>query len=261
MKAAIRILFISTLILVVFPRWAETCLPEFPQVVFSRPSGPDKPMSKFAAGQIGIPLPTWRRAFLVVAYRYLDENPLSAAEQRSLLNFFDNNGVREQSPADDAVKRWLAERAKHQEDPGPKVAVFRNGYSPYSGFLNCPAPAFENAVITLHTRARQFGPHSAELREWISGQDEVFHNCHEGTSTPKVLPTNANALLRADRAYQIAAANFYSLQLPEALAEFDAISKDTSSPWQQIAAYMAARTMIREAWVKRVLGPVIGSTP
>jgi hypothetical protein len=104
--------------------------------------------------------------------------------------------------------------------------------------------------MSLHARAKQFGPHSAELREWINGQDEVFHNCHEGSSTPNVLPANANALLRSDRAYQTAAANFYSLRLPEALAEFDAISKDTSSPWQRVAAYMAARTMIRQAWVE-----------
>lgn len=249
MKAPTRILFISILILVVFPRWGETCLPEFPQVVFTRPSGPDMPMSKFAAGRIGMPLPTWRRAFLVVAYRYLDEKPLSTAEQHSLLDFFNNNKVREQSPADDAVRRWLTERGEYQGGPKPKVTVFRNGSSPYSGFLNCPPLAFENAIMSLHARAKQFGPHSAELREWINGQDEVFHDCHEGSSTPNVLPANANALLRADRAYQIAAANFYSLRLPEALAEFDAISKDTSSPWQRVAAYMAARTMIRQAWV------------
>jgi hypothetical protein len=167
MKVVTRIFFISILILVVFPRWGETCLPEFPQVVFTRPSGPDKPMSTFAAGRIGIPLPTWRRAFLVVAYRYLDERPLSADEQRSLLDFFDNNGVREQ--IDDAVKLWLTERAKYQEGPKPKITVFRNGSSPYSGFLNCSAPAFENAMMSLHARAKQFGPHSAELTEWISG--------------------------------------------------------------------------------------------
>ena len=171
MKTVTRLFCISILILIVFPRWGETCLPEFPQVVFTRPPGPDKPMSKFAAGRIGIPLPTWRRAFLVVAYRYLDEKPLSADEQRSLLDFFDNNGVREQIPADDAVKRWLTERAKYQEGPQPKVTVFRNGSSPYSGFLNCPAPAFENAMMSLHARAKRFGPHSAELTEWISGQD------------------------------------------------------------------------------------------
>ncbi len=75
MKTVTRLFCISILILVVFPRWGETCLPEFPQVAFTRPSGPDKPMSKFAAGRIGIPLPTWRRAFLVVAYRYLTKSP------------------------------------------------------------------------------------------------------------------------------------------------------------------------------------------
>ncbi|HUE38080.1 MAG TPA: hypothetical protein VMR29_01160, partial [Candidatus Binatia bacterium] len=54
-------------------------------------------------------------------------------------------------------------------------------------------------------------------------------------------------LVRADRAYQIAAAHFYAHDLDTATAEFDAIAKDSSSPWHAIAPLVAARALVRHA--------------
>jgi len=53
-------------------------------------------------------------------------------------------------------------------------------------------------------------------------------------------------LLRADRAYQIAAANFYSTNFDEAKQQFEAIARDKESPYHVIAPYMAARAMLRK---------------
>ena len=55
-----------------------------------------------------------------------------------------------------------------------------------------------------------------------------------------------NALLRADRAYQIAAANFYATKFDDAAKSFDAIADDASSPWRTIAPYLAARSLLRK---------------
>ena len=65
----------------------ESCGPEFAGLVFTREHGPDAPGSAFTKGRIGIPLPSWWRSYLVVAYRYLEGNPLSsvASEQFSEL--------------------------------------------------------------------------------------------------------------------------------------------------------------------------------
>ena len=61
-------------------------------------------------------------------------------------------------------------------------------------------------------------------------------------------------MIRSDRTYQIAAANFYSGNLDEAQKLFVAISSDNNSPWCQTATYLVARTLIRKA----SLGPTEG---
>jgi hypothetical protein len=247
MRTFVKLFLIAGLILAVLPRWGETCLPEFPQVVFARPFGPDSPMAEFAKGHIGIPVPTWKRAFLVVAFRYLADKPLSRTEQNSLLEFFDTEGVRGREIRESASANWLRERAKYRPGPPPAVSPYHPGALPYVQFLTCLPPAFENAARTLRSRARKFGPNSPDLQEWINGQDQVFANCGSGPSVPRGLPASANPLMRADRAYQIAAAHFYIPDLTASLQEFEAIAGDSSSPWREIAPYMAARIVIRQA--------------
>jgi hypothetical protein len=107
-------------------------------------------------------------------------------------------------------------------------------------------------VATLKDRASRFGAASPELREWISGQDAVFSNCGGGgeSNFPTELPVTMNPTLRADRAYQIAAAHFYAggtENYETALKGFLAIAEDKSSPWHTLAPYLVARTLIRQA--------------
>jgi len=117
---------------------------------------------------------------------------------------------------------------------------------------SCLAPAFVTAVPTLKDRARRFGASSPELQEWIRGQNVVFSNCGGRNNIPPELPVTANPLLRADRAYQIAAAHFYAGPTEGheiALKDFQAIAAGKSSPWHSLASYLIARTLIRQASV------------
>src|SRR5690606_37821905 len=57
--------------------------------------------------------------------------------------------------------------------------------------------------------------------------------------------------LQKDRAYQMAAASFYSLDYADARRRFAAIAEDFSSPWQETADYLVGRTMIRQASLAR----------
>lgn len=125
-------------------------------------------------------------------------------------------------------------------------------------YPNCLDPAFTTAVETLKDRARRFGATSPEPQEWISGQDAVFSNCSGRGNIPPPLPATANPLLRADRAYQIAAAHFYAGPTEDheitkgyenAVKGFQAIAEDKSSPWHTLAPYLVARTLIRQASV------------
>src|SRR5205807_1767808 len=59
-------------------------------------------------------------------------------------------------------------------------------------------------------------------------------------------PTEQDALIRADRTYQIAAANFYSTNYDQAKKQFDAIAEDKTSPYRIVSPYLAARAMLRK---------------
>src|SRR5262249_30050192 len=92
-----------------------------------------------------------------------------------------------------------------------------------------------------------YGADSANIRTWIEGQDQVFANCSEGQHIPASLPASEDALARADRNYQIAAAQFYSTSFDDARKAFEAIAADSSSPWKETAPYLLARTLVRKA--------------
>jgi hypothetical protein len=64
---------------------------------------------------------------------------------------------------------------------------------------------------------------------------------------PKPAPEGSSAALQADRAYQVAAAYFYSANFEQAAAQFQAIAADNSSPWRATSAYLLARCSIRMA--------------
>lgn len=235
---------------ILFAVTGETCGPEFTGLVFTREHGPDSPISTFTKGKIGIPLPSWWRSYLIVAYRYLEGKPLSADEARSFAEFW---GTEQKfgfpsDPANKALEKWVKARA-HYDPANPQDELKAYKESGFNAQLNCTASAFNTAVETLRARAQHFGVASQELREWIAGQDAVFKNCDgddKNTVHPNELPATADPLLLADRSYQMAAAHFYSGVYPDAEAEFDAISHDETSPWQSIAPYLAARAVIRQ---------------
>jgi hypothetical protein len=210
-------------------------------------------MEDFARGKIGVVLPGWNVPYRVVAYRYLLERPLSATEQQSLIDHYD--GERRIQPPDrwlEALKDWTSARSEYAKHPAQDdLEMYAKTPSGFTQIPNCLAPAFVTAVETLKDRANRFGSSSPDLQEWISGQDAVFSNCGgSGRTFPCELPATANPLLRADRAYQIAAAHFYAGDKDNyetALKHFQAIAEDKSSPWHSIASYLIARTLIRQA--------------
>jgi hypothetical protein len=225
--------------------------------IFTFTVHPEYPLEKFARGELGVIQPSYARSYLFVAYRYLNGAGFNPQEQQALVNLWHDRleftwpEYDEQWP-----KAWLEARQKVPGvGPAPKLSVDRHREKPneYETYVNCQKDAFEKAAATLDARVREFGADSPVIKNWVDAQDLVFANCPEGQHIPAEA-SDLPPLPRADRAYQIAAANFYAGNFDQAQKFFVAISSDNSSPWRETAAYLVARTLIRKA----SLGPQEG---
>jgi hypothetical protein len=243
---------------------AQACGPDFVPDVFVLKLRPDKPKD-FAAGKLGVLLPTYPRADLIVAFRYLNGGVLSPAEQAAYAPTYAESDPQwmQQWTAENAagqakedpVEVWMKLRA-HYAGPGPAVQPQRNdrtpnpaGYVIQTSYDNCNVDAFRTAAATLNARAKAWGDKSPDLADWIKGQDTVFDNCPlPGLKLPADAPAGSSALLKADRAYQQAAARFYAAGYADARKNFEDIAQDADSPWRSIAPYLAARCLVRQAF-------------
>jgi hypothetical protein len=263
-----RFLVALLVTLVVLPLvTVEACGPDFYPDVFVLKLRPDHP-KEFAAGKLGVLLPTYPRADLTVAFRYLNGGSLSFAEREGyqpsyslsdpMLDQHWNEESRGYSRSEDAAEAWQVVRTRYAASQ-PKVPQDRtvelvqaDGNTYRTGFENCPDDAFRSAVATLQARAHAWGEKSANLADWLKAQDAVFANCtSEKPVFPQAAPANAPPLLKADRAYQVAAAQFYGLEYGKARTSFEAIGQDSASPWQGMARYLVARCLVRQAFYSR----------
>lgn len=233
------------------PSTALACGPFSLDTIFSFTVHPEYPLENFARGNIGIVQPSYARSYLYVAYQHLNGNGFTAAEQSALVDLWrDRLDLRWEPAEEQSVKRWLDAR---QKVPGvaeaPKIDVYRSREKPneYETYLNCQKDSFETAADTFEARAKQWDVESAPLKMWVDAQDQVFANCSEGKHIPAALPADTDAVGRADRQYQIAAANFYAGNFDDALVGFQAIAADRSSFWHTSAPYLIARTFLRKA--------------
>lgn len=262
----------------------EACGPDFAAEVFLRASAPDN-ATAFAQGRLELLGGEYDSSDYAVAFRYLNGGRLSAAEQKAyappaapvedwtkMTPEQIENARRAQEAAAVAANprvQWLAARGKYVTADAPnaqQLAPPGNAVLYYEPqYVDCPDAAFRTAAQTLAARAQTWGAASPWVRDWIAGQDAVFANCGFGQTTETFLPNtpkpapatpvmpeaaggNAPALLREDRAYQTAAAEFYSMQFDAAARDFAAIAQDGASPWRRWGTYLAARATVRKAF-------------
>jgi len=258
------------LLLILPPPLAFACGPDFTAPTYTDFNSPDARDASYAAGKLGILQRGYYHVYLFEAYRNLSAKPFNAAELASLgfqpTSASQQNASPSQNPAEPEnwIATWESTRANllgEKPTNSPRafdpVGVTRAGMQDerYVAYYNCLSGAFENAVHTLQSRATQFGAQSAVIKEWIAAQDQVFENCSADISyppkpKPAIIPAASHpedpAIIRADRVYQIAAALFYAGDLDAAQKAFEGIAKDSSSPYQKIAPYLRARSLVRK---------------
>src|SRR5437764_438502 len=260
MKRSWKSLFVPGFVmaLLLFPENGLPCGPSFPEAIFTYETHPGKPLRWYAEGNMGVILPSFARSYLVVAYRYLSERPLSASESKDAVRYWgwalSGPWIDSKGP-DKAVKEWLAarERVTVQGQDQAEISPFKHFPPPvYGSYANCLPDAFHTAVLTLQDRAHRFGAGDGYVREWVQAQDQVFSDCDEGRNFPARPAEDSPAWFKADRRYQMAAADLYMQNFDVAIKEFDQIAQDSGSPWRMIAPYLAARTVVRKGTLNAI---------
>lgn len=242
---------VSLLLIFAFITNALPCGPAYLTPIFEYDHAPENPFANFAAGRLGIVKPSYNRSVLFAAYRYLNGGGFSAGEQKALVEVWEAEFANKKYEDDDiseVVKAWVTKRKEvvGREETTPEIYVERN-YGGYDFFPNCTRNAFEVATETLANRMTSYGSDDKDVKEWISAQDKVFVNCASGKQIPEAADPSKPEWLQKDRAYQIAAAEFYSLDYEAAKRRFLEIALDDASPWKETADYLVGRTLIRQA--------------
>jgi len=230
--------------------------------IFFMSSRPDQPVREFIATPAGF-YPDYRVPYQVIWYWHLrgerftpEALSVLAATLPSVANDDHQTGV------DNAWKRWSQVRRDAYKTLGRPLAgakdkdIAEQPPSRWNGdFFNnrvsCYEDAFANAASTLQQRMGHWRKDKAaapSLLLWLAMQDWVFGYCGNATEvTSPVLPDTSPAWLKADYAYQRAAASFYAQEAAPLSADqaFEAIAADRTSPWKDLAAYMRLRTLAR----------------
>lgn len=243
------------------------CGPFSKTAIFTYSAHPDFPLENFARGDLGVLKPEYARSYLVVAYRYLTDEKLSAKEQKSIVELWNNrlntnpssdNSTKPSSePVEDApdvgrgLSYWSELRktvVQNKEDLSIDATKNINGEGYYINYINCKENAFSVAADTLSEKIKTLGANNPEVQDWVTAQDQVFANCSSAQPIiPGPVKPNASPRAKADRAYQIAAAMFYSGQFDQSASLFKTIANDKTSPWHKVAPYLAARSLVRKA--------------
>ncbi len=250
-KAKVLLLIAAMLAALCYkPQSQQACGPFFNEAFFTFTVHPDLPLDKYAAGELGVIQAKYARSYLYIAYRYFAGTGFDAEEQKAVVSMW-RHRLREDEfnpKGNNWVVKWLEARSRVSGvEASPNISIYKDANDEYFSYANCTEDAFKNAIKTLQERVAKYGATSPQVKEWLQGQDQVFSNCVSGSQVPAPAPAGAPAWLQADRAYQIAAANFYGEKFDEAEKLFSQIATDKNSPHRIISPYLAARALVRKA--------------
>jgi hypothetical protein len=271
MKNSFRFVVSFTLVFVFsFHSSVLACGPFMLYPAFSLTHHADYPLIEFTNGKAGIVPDSFGNQSLFVFYRQLNNQPLTAEEQKQVVEAMETKifyrvgrylpSVYDPDEYDTSGNRtppnyydkWAEARAKITNEKRG-VETEKRLADDYNYFTNCLPDAFNNATKTLESRLAKYG-NNENLKEWLKGQDTVFANCAGANSLPEALPETFPEWLQKDREYQIAAAQFYTGDFATAREKFEKIEKDENSVWKSAAKFVAARTYIRQASLLNISG-------
>ncbi|WP_228558255.1 hypothetical protein [Myxococcus sp. AB056] len=238
------------------PTEARACAYDSAGPVFVTSSHPDWPLSTFAAGRLGVVHGSMRSAYLAFAYRTMMGIPTTPEEQQPLVTRWElmHQALPEHLSLTPGFQRWLAVR-KQVAPQLPEASPEHSRQVQYAQVPRIQGDAFQRAANTATDLAQAWKKHPALVEEWMRNQDIVFGPCailpepdprlDEGVSAQQ------QARRRDERAYQEAASRFYCDDYPGALSSFQKLAASQESPYRALAAYLVARTHVRQALMEK----------
>lgn len=212
----------------------------------------DYPIRQYTSGQPGVVPNSYGRISLYAFYRELNNKPFTKGERIQVTSAIEHRiGYEPETAANSEdlknTPKAAWERARSQIfDEKTTIETDKPIRDSYYSYSNCLPDSFVTATKTLQARIAKYGK-SDDVKSWVSAQDSVFTNCNDSGTMPASTPENAPYWLRADRAYQVAAANFYAGNFVQARKDFLEIAADDKSPWQATSRFVATRSLIRDA--------------
>ncbi|MDQ2925105.1 MAG: hypothetical protein M3R43_06060 [Acidobacteriota bacterium] len=224
----LRIFAAALFVLFAFVLPSNGCGPFFAEAEFVQLTRPDGIYADYVKGRIGVPQTQYRLRHLIAGYDWMNGHGLTPGEQQQMV----------------ALDQELYGNPPRADMPEGRLVPG----SDYQTFQNCLPDAFAVAKQTHEARHAAHGEDPASVADWERGQTAVFSNCSgSGNTLPEAAAANAPLWLKQDRAYQTAAAKFYTADYDGAIAELRTISADRDSPWRDTARLVIARAMIRKA--------------
>ena len=160
---------------------------------FSWSLHPNLPVNDFVKGNLGIIEPSFARIYLVIAYRYLTQNPLNNNEINQSVKLINDRLSATSFYSFDITKMnyykdWLKERAlvlKPNKNTNIQAYAYLTDFN-YITICNIQADAFNKATNTLKNLISKYGTKAPCVIDWVKNQDIVFKN--DGTSQNTKIP-------------------------------------------------------------------------
>jgi hypothetical protein len=253
-RSAVRLTIALLLCGVASAAWATGQY--IPEIRFVSRSGQDPENNlPYFHGRLGILRPTFDDNRLYAAYRQMMGGTFTDAQAQELLkSCCDAPGA-----GDDTPMEWGEVRKRVLSAPPPETigGTSRNRPEEIQALdVTCFPRAYRNAAATLAQRIKEHGTADPSVREWTIAEDAVLSNCMAEASVPREAAATAPAWLKADRAYQIAAAYLYRYDYARAAELYAAIGQDAASPWRKLARYLAVRASVHAAIVDKTPGSI-----
>lgn len=242
---------------------------------------PDFPLNDYVKGKLGVLHPQYRLSYLVVAYRYLTQRPLSEAEQQYVLDAVSHQARFEidvtvdakQSTEEGNTHYYDDIEAAENSDAVLWVKVIKQPLNEITSSITTHFPKrmqpftkykfallrLKSVVNELETAKLPVEKKEAILQAWLNIQDKLFDKYLTASEASRLIaeiPTEQLSLLKLDLNYMQAVSYFNSDMEQSQLTAvelFTQLANNEAYPWHEWAEYLSYRTMTRMA------SPEVGS--